>query len=222
MKRYNELMKVILSGDPFAFARFNDGEMMGIAKVFSTVARGCQVVDPLLQKKLLEALHYEADNYWKGFPCPTCYNVHYNNFFWRTQNYKHLVYAVILVNNGHWKKFMEDIKKIGDRPVHWVSGVDQDAEKTGLNIISQVFVPIKNAFDAYFKVKDYYRKVKPGELVVLSCGPLSRVLAKEWYEQNPEGSYLDAGSAFDPITKNKWLNCHKNTGKYCKDCNYET
>ena len=224
MNRYDKLIKIILSGDPFAFARFNDGEMLAIDGLRTVVARGGQEVNPMLSSKLKEALEYCAEGYWKGVPCPTCYPEHSSRFFELVSrlDVDRLVYAVTLVNNGHWVKFMDDIKKIGDRPVRWVSGIDQRAEKTGLNIIDHVVVPMKNAFDAYFHVKDYYKEVNPGDLVILSCGPMSRVLCKEWYYMNPDGSYLDAGSAFDPITRNVWLNCHKETVHYCKDCNYET
>jgi lysophospholipid acyltransferase (LPLAT)-like uncharacterized protein len=52
---------------PFAFSRFNDGEMMAIDQVGCVVARGDQYVDQGLSLVLREALEHKQENYYIGF-----------------------------------------------------------------------------------------------------------------------------------------------------------
>ena len=58
---------------PFAYARFNDGEMMAIDQIGAIVARGDQYVDESLSAALTEAIKYKQDNYYIGIPCSKCY-----------------------------------------------------------------------------------------------------------------------------------------------------
>ena len=57
------------NGTPFGFARFNDGEMLGIVQVGSVAARGDQLVDEGLSTALKESLTHRQKNYYVGIPC---------------------------------------------------------------------------------------------------------------------------------------------------------
>ena len=50
---------------PFGFARFNDGEMIGISQAHTMVARGDQYVDETLRAALRSALEHKQENYQK-------------------------------------------------------------------------------------------------------------------------------------------------------------
>jgi len=55
--------------------------------------------------------------------------------------------------------------------------------------------------------------------VILSLGPLERILAKEWFELKDDVTYLGLGSMFDPWTRGVSHSYHKGTLKTCKICN---
>lgn len=226
MNKIKEIIDNIKNGVPQALARFNDGEMTGIIKVGSVVARGDQKVNKDLSNKLKEALSHEQERYWIGIPCEYCFpKLYKKSLEYINKDYKYLTKAVVTTNRN-WKYFIENFKEAmdgnGSRLI-WVSGRDQDLnglrKKTGISIYSNVELPVKNAWKEYKYIKDIYKDFKKGDTVILSCGPMSRVLAKEWFEKRPDCTFLDVGSAFDPFTRNVWHRCHKGNLPKCKGCN---
>jgi hypothetical protein len=51
--------------------------------------------------------------------------------------------------------------------------------------------------------------MEPGSLVFVSCGPLGRILTKEWFEWDRSLTILEVGSVFDPMTQNVWRQYQK-------------
>ena len=66
------------SGIPFAFGRFNDGEMGGIMNEGFVAARGDQRVGSDLREALKSALLHKQENYFVGIPCPLCFPKKYD------------------------------------------------------------------------------------------------------------------------------------------------
>ena len=60
------LVKNIKNQNPFAFSRFNDGEMMAIEKVGCVVARGDQYVDRSCTSKKIIILEFRARHVIQG------------------------------------------------------------------------------------------------------------------------------------------------------------
>ena len=79
----------------------------------------------------------------------------------------------------------------------------------GLNIKDRFDVPQINAWELYDKIKDGYSQFDEGDVVAFSCGPLSRILIKEWFEKRPDVTFVGVGSVFDPFTRNVWHACHR-------------
>ena len=215
---------------PFGYARFNDGEMMGIDRINTVVARGDQFVDQSLSNALKEAIQYKQHNYYIGIPCSICYP-HYSNLAKElVGEYEHLTSAVATTNRN-WKRFIDTFAPtVADRRIIWIGGSDQNADplkKMGLNIVNTVRVPNKNSWNHYAQIKEKVPNLfKSGDLVGISLGPTARVLVREWFEQYPEISFVDFGSNFDPFTRGVRHNCHKgweetgfNLTKRCAECN---
>jgi hypothetical protein len=224
MKEYDKLITLFKEKTPFSFARFNDGEMMGIEKVGAVVARSDQVVNESLHEKLIEAIKHRQENYWIGKPCGTCFPKHKKTYLDLVEeDYEYQTHAVVFINNGHWFKFMSDFTEgIGSRGVVWVSGEDQKVENVkGINIRTHIKFPRRNSWDFYDKIKPVVKDFKKDDVVIMSCGPLSRVLAYEWFKERKDCTFLDAGSIFDPYTRNVWHRCHTRTLPPCKECNYD-
>tara|TARA_R110002074_G_scaffold102179_3_gene220730 strand:+ start:147 stop:845 length:699 start_codon:yes stop_codon:yes gene_type:complete len=219
------------SKTPFAFSRFNDGEMMGIDRVGSTVARGDQLVDITLSRALQGAITHRQENYFVGVPCSLCYP-EYNELAMNLvgDDYEYLTSAVVTTNKN-WKSFMDQFPTaVKDRRLLWIGGSDQNVdnlETIGLNVAKRGLVPNRNSWKFYHHIYTSFPKTfKKGDVVALSLGPTARILAKEWFEEMPDITFLDVGSNFDPYTRNVWHNCHKgweetgfNLTKRCEECN---
>jgi hypothetical protein len=228
MDSYKFIIKMLNNNEHFCFVRFNDGEMMGIEKVGARVARKDQVVNQELQSKLIEAIQHRQHNYWIGKPCGKCFPKHKETFdTFVNPDYRYLTHAVILCNNGHWKPFVNEyVEALENKYVYWISGNDQNIDLVKENFnpkfhVEEHFkVPRKNGWSAYHDIKDMYVDLKPNSIVNLSCGPMSRVLAYEWFKERPDCTFIDIGSVFDPFTRNVWHKCHKGKLTYCAECNF--
>lgn len=215
---------------PFAFARFNDGEMMAIDRIGSVVARGDQVVDRSLSEALREAIKYKQENYYVGIPCSMCYPRLNNLANELVGEYEFLTSAVVTTNRN-WKKFIDNFPKtIEDRNLIWIGGNDQDNEslkEIGLRVKKMAKIPRTNSW-SYFNtinqmIPQYF---EDGDVVGISLGPTARVLVRKWFEEYPNITFIDMGSNLDPFTRNVWHNCHKgwketgfNLTKPCPECN---
>ena len=215
---------------PFAFSRFNDGEMMAIDQVGCVVARGDQYVDQGLSLVLREALEHKQENYYIGIPCSLCYP-HYSKLATKiVGDYAHLTLAVIATNRN-WKNFIDTFPKVmsGKRLI-WVGGNDQNVEaikNMDIDVAKTALVPRKNSWRHYGQLKKAMPQYfQDGDVVGISLGPTARVLARQWFEEFPNVTFIDMGSNLDPFTRNVWHNCHKgweetgfNLAKPCKECN---
>lgn len=228
-KQYKFFIKNLKDGTPFSYARFNDGEMMGIDKVGSVVARGDQKVDESLQKALIESIKHKQENYYIGIPCSGCfpkYNALANEL---VGEYDYKVSAVALTNRNWAKVISEMGNALKGRKIRFVTGSDQKLdfleEKMNLDIIDHVKMSNKNSWSGYESIKGYIDKVEDGDVVFISLGPTARVLACEWFKEKPNATFIDIGSILDPFTRGVFHNCHKgwengfNITKRCKKCN---
>jgi hypothetical protein len=222
MNKITNILENLSTNTPFAINRFNDGELIGINRPGSVVARGAQAVNQELSSKLKEALQHQQKNYWIGIPCSVCFpDLHKLSLSLIDIMYPFLTHAVVLTNRN-LKLFTEEFpKRVKGRSLIWVSGEDQDIkglEKIGITIFNHIKVPTMNAWSAYDQVKNF-DEFQPEDIVMCSCGPLSRILVREWFEKFPDITFIDIGSTFDPYTRNNKLRVHLGTLPACKECN---
>lgn len=224
MAKIDTILSSTMEGTTFSLARFNDGEMMGVERPGSVVARGDQKVNEELSLKLKRGLQHRQENYWIGVPCPVCWKKHHDVAMKLVpKDYEYLTYAVVTTNRN-WKRFVTEFPvAVKGKRVVWVSGRDQNLEalkeKTGIQVAEHIKVRCKNAWLDYSDVRWRVNNLQDGDIVVLSCGPLSRVLAKEWFQERRTCTYLDVGSAFDPFTRNVKWRCHTGQLPPCEGCN---
>ena len=212
----------LLNNTNFSFSRFNDGEVGGILNENFIASRGAQKISIELASKLKEGLEFKKDNYWVGIPCPECYPDMYKFANNLVGEYKYKTLAVELINKNYQRFISECVPLITKRKIYWLGSNDQnlsELEKFGFNIIKQYKLPIKDAFSRYNDIKDLYKDFKPNSIVILSLGPLERVLAKEWFEKKDNVTYLGLGSTFDPWTRGVKHSYHTGRLSPCKICN---
>ena len=209
------------SNTPFSFSRFNDGEMGCIMDYNFTSSRGKQKGSIELSNKLRECITHKQENYWVGIPCSNCFPEMAQYADKLVGNYQYKTLAVDLINKNYRRFISEGIPLLHNYNIYWVGGDDQDLTKVkeSLNIIKQYKLPTVDGFSAYNSIKDEYLNFEDNSIVILSLGPLERILAKEWFEKNNGVTYLGLGSMFDPWTRGVSHSYHKNTLKPCYICN---
>ena len=215
---------------PFGFARFNDGEMMGIKATGAIVARGDQVVNESLNLALIDAIKHKQKNYYVGIPCSKCYPQMNQDAKSLVGDYQFLTRAVVTTNRN-WKYFIDNFSSaVGDKRLVWIGGDDQNTEslkKVGLNVTKKAFVPRRNSWKFYDHILSTFpASFQTGDVVAISLGPTARVLVKQWFQKMPDVTFIDIGSNLDPYTRNVWHNCHKgweetgfNLTQPCEECN---
>ena len=180
-----------------------------------------------LRDKLTEALKHNQKDYWVGLPCGKCFPQHANLAKTLVDpRYPYQTHAVVFTNR-HWKNFVEIFPTLmKDRTVYWVGGEDQTMEWLPFDVATQYVVPKQDAWSSYSDAKEFIKDFEENAVVLITCGPMARVLVKEWYEKRPDLTIIDIGSTFDPFTRNVWHNCHKgweetgfNLTAPCKECN---
>ena len=228
-KQYQFVIDNLKNNVPFCYVRFNDGEMMGIDRIGSVVARGDQIVDEHLHNKLKEVISYKSENYYIGIPCEKCF-LHYNNLANElVGEYPYKVSAVALTNRNWLKFIQESVGILSDKNVHYISGSDQTIDilinDFKFNIINHVKVKNVNSWDNYNELYQYIDNIKDNDVVLVSLGPTARVLCYEFFKKNNKATFIDIGSIFDPFTRNVSHNCHKgwengfNLTNRCEICN---
>jgi hypothetical protein len=227
--QYKFVIDNLKNNIPFAYVRFNDGEMMGIDKIGSVVARGDQFVDETLHDKLKESISYKSNNYFIGIPCSKCFPYYHSLAKNIIGDYDKIISAVALTNRNWLKFIQESIGILSDKRVHYISGDDQTIDNLvdifKFNIINHIKVNSRNSWANYDELKKYIVNINDGDVVLISLGPTARVLCYDFFKQNNKATFIDVGSIYDPYTRNVRHNCHKgwengfNLTSRCEICN---
>lgn len=205
------LFRRLIARVPFAFAHFNDGEIVAMSKTDGTTDRGWQTLSAELQQVMLEVFRAEAPRGRKlvyGIPCPHEFkdaSKFANEELDRTNSTAERTLATVFINENYRDSrsvLIEYIKRNPDRRVHMVVSEKADMEnfsnKTGIKPTSLVRIPAVEGFPrGYYDNINNTANHKPGDLVILCAGPLGRVLAVKWFISKPETTYLELGSFFD-------------------------
>jgi len=220
-EQYDDVMDKLKSGENFSFNRINDGEMRGVRSVGPVVARGHQEISESLHQKLIEAVQFRKHNYYFGRVCSTCRRKNRAAFDrYVPDDYPHIVSSTLFCHNNMWEKFIDDFNKVAqNREIVWVSGPDQKLDKLEFEISNFIEVPCCDAWSKFEEVLPMVESFNPGCIVSLSCGPLARVLAYEWFKKRQDCTFFVMGSWYDPITRGVWSRAQYNAAPYCPECN---
>ncbi|MAG28210.1 hypothetical protein CMI47_22020 [Candidatus Pacearchaeota archaeon] len=229
----NVFINLLKDKIPFAITRVNDGEMSSFVR--SQGQRFGRTQHTIITQKLIdnltEVLSHRQHNYWTGIVCHECFPDLYRIAKDIVGDYEHVTRAVVFTNRN-WAKFVSEFGNlVSDRNIKWIGSEDQNLSMLEkIYDIEKIQTPIKlpqiNAWELYDKLKDKVDMFDEGDLVCLSCGPVSRVLIKDWFKQRPDITFMGVGSTFDPMTRNVWHACHRgwlrtgfNETKKCSGCN---
>jgi len=206
------LLALLALGKPFCFVHFNDGEIESIKQVKGSIDHGWQALSPRLSTAMLAALKASHPQLFLGLPCArefggTCRRDAIK-MLEHTRGRTQRTSAVIFIN-GNYELTRPLLPKLLSRRasrgarVHLVvsqnASVDAFCASTSVPVASVVRVPSVNAFpSAYEAHRGGWTRYRTGDIVLLLCGPLGRLLAVEWFLQQPSATFLELGSFFDP------------------------
>lgn len=226
-------LRMLSEKTPFALSRFNDGEMSAFKKGDGERIGRTQhtLINQDVRDKLSKAMMHRQENYWVGMPCSVCFPDLYEIAKKYVGDYELQTRACVLTNRN-WAKFVLNFPEaVKNREIHWVGSSDQNLQMLtdvfGIKIKDRTDLPNIDAWDHHDCIKDKYQEFKSGSVVAFSCGPMSRILAPEWFEKRPDVTFIDIGSVYDPFTRNVWHACHRgwaspqmfNETRRCSECN---
>ncbi len=196
MKDLDYFLQLMDNKTPFSVARFNDGELGAITQTMDVISRGDQDVSTELSNKLKEAIKHRQKNYFVGMP-DSKYRKYTRVAKDLVGDYENVTSSVIF-HDSNWIKAITEIPKRldGYDNIVWVGSERHDISKLPFKITEYVHVNHKNAFNSYGRLRDL--TPLKNTLIFMSCGSLGRILAKEWFEREPECTILEVGSIYDP------------------------
>jgi hypothetical protein len=207
---------MLYANKPFAFSKFNDGEIGAIMDPAAVVSRGFQQSSKEMAQKLLEALTFSHPDYHIGIPCSRCYPEHHK--FARARVKGRVLSANLLINANAWVTTTALRYVLPFRRVHMVVSEQADVSRLWFKPVNVVKVPDRDAWQSYHNLLTFSQKFGDGDVVLLCCGPLGRVLVYDWFRENPNITYLELGSMLDPVTKKRAYMYHLDSFPLCPEC----
>ena len=213
---------------PFCFIKMNDGEINALLDPNACLSRGLDKSSELMSQKLKEALIYEQENYYVGLPCKKCYSDLNKKIqsYTEPKNKDYVLYANLLINSNMnvsteclQTSFKDERKKILVCNKKMASNIE-NLKKFGIPIDEVYIVSDKFAFqNDYASIVQKINDIPENSVILTCCGPLGRVLCKEWFEKNKSLTCLELGSYFDPLLNNRSYMYHTGNLLYCNICN---
>lgn len=229
---------------PLSFAHYNDGELTFIRDYLNNqhhekwFGRKQQQYNPVLAKRLYDAMQYQKEGYFVGVPCSTDHPKLRKLADQIVGEYAFKVQAMILHHNlAFMPRILHALKS---REVYFFTNEYQDLSffsDFGLNVDPErvTVVPFRNSYLEYEKYADV--QFPEGAVVVLTCGMLAKILTHVWYERHHHLTVLALGSSVDDLIQKKNIqfelypkdtpltkNLHKSRSflfgykKRCKEC----
>ena len=209
----------LLDREPFAFARYSDGELFilqnkelkldnGLIQVGNNINHGFYKAqdfkhfDPIkhedFRHKLLEAFEYKQTNYYKGISCRCCVgdeafneqiNIHGGDD-------EFLSWANLFVNSNYPIFINEILPVIQTYDTIMICHHDANLDK--LEFVTKDFRVGYNAMiNDYNKIQDIKNWIDQenitGKLFLFSASTFSNLAIYELFKHNPNNTYLDIG-----------------------------
>lgn len=189
------------------------------------ISRGAQCYSDELKERLIKSFLISNKNFYRGLPCPYHDKETYLDDVEMLKNSNidfSITHACVFHHNYSNKRHLFfDVLKTYESIV-WIANEYFDLNKlcSAINLEiskNKVFkVPLINAFDSISSVENLI--FKEGELVILLCGPIGRILAGEYFQNYPKTTFLCLGSYFDSILYNINYGYHSDNYMYCPIC----
>ena len=196
----------IKSGEPFAYARYADGEVALMKGVSVGVQSQAFQVDRWLApdqltkvgKGLLESITHTEDNYYYAISAHSD-NIGDYEFLKSHLKTDKLTFANLWINANYQK--MKEFYSTLDKSVYVICNHEARPERFPFKV-NEIF-PFPDNCILYWEEhgEDYitqlldYTSQLSGETIFVSAGPVSEILIDTMYKANPNNQYIDVGSS---------------------------
>lgn len=228
MKDFKEHIQIfkqkLIDREPFAFARYSDGELYilqnkelkldnNLIQVDTNLSYGSykpqdfKHFDPNkhedFRKKLIEAFKYRQHNYYKGISCRCCVGDESfdNQIYIHNGDDEFLTWANLFVNSNY-STFIEEIVPI-IQTYNTIMICHKDADLNKLEFVQKDFRVGYNAMiNDYHKIKNIENWINQNNitnhLFLFSASTFSNLAIYELYKKYPLNTYLDIGTTLTP------------------------
>lgn len=201
MRHFLDLLR---KNEAFTFAHFNDGELNFIRKYLrgdhkkTWNGRIQDQYDVPLAERLLDSIKYQQKNYYLGVSCSTCGAPRRKVADEIVGDYEHKIGAMVFHHNLRY--LPQIIRHLVDREVFFVGNAYQDLDflkSLDVKVKDEniIRIPFVNSHKEYDSLKG--KKFPEGSIVILTCGMLAKILIRNWYEINPNTTFIALGSTMD-------------------------
>ena len=193
------LINKIVSKEPFAFARYADGELAVLENKHITGCDGWSIGDEDKEfgNELRLSLLHKERNYFYGISCPCCdMPAHKSLKNMLQDNWDRVTFSNLFVN-CNWEKSKNFFMSYSDKIFicNSKSKLQCDFYKVPPNVI--------NAYRTHRnELKNYYCEIAKNytnKLFCISAGPLAELIIHWMYGENAQNQYVDVGSCLDPF-----------------------
>ena len=216
------LLSRLALGLPFAYVHFSDGEVTasnwtacipttpGLCKWhFKGTPNGNQRYSDKLTIAVRSSMATSHPRLYAGIPCPAVHpalahaarHLVPNRFGHRTSS--------VLFHDGNYAAMCHLLPELLRRAQTFGKGihlvVNHGAESTRFisalrlsPLRSVVGVSSTHSFSAYGRLWNATKDYVAGDIVILCCGMLGRLLATAWIQQRPDTTFMELGSHFNP------------------------
>lgn len=160
-----------------------------------------------LGSALYDTLDVDADNVYYGVSCPCCDRPAYYWYLSKVKS-KNTTFSNIFVNKNY-HHFISEFEKLTRDAVVIANHAGKNNKIGNLNVLK--YYSIGDQGVSFFEdeldvlvdeiIKDFGDK--NGLLYVFSAGPLSEIIIKRLYQNNPNNTYIDFGSSLDKYIHQK-------------------
>ena len=198
----------IKSKEPFAYARYADGEVLLMegkevgshSQAYTVDQWSAPNQQTNVGAELLESLSHQEDNYYYAISGKND-NIDDYNFLRSRIKTDNVTFANLWINANYQK--MKAFYASIEQPVYVICNHKAIKERFPFNVIE--LFPFPDDCIAYWMTdgEDYisqlteYTSQLHNQTIFVSAGPISEILIHRMYVSNPNNQYIDVGSSLD-------------------------
>lgn len=223
------LQKKLKSGEPFAFSRFSDGEMIVLQNKHLKLADDKTTVDgekagigydkadhkefdpkrhKLFHRQLTDAYKHHQKNYFVGLSCPCCVGKEDNEWMkeLRGGDDEHLTWSNLFVNSNYPLFLNHFVPLLKDKKVVVVCNESADLSGLPFKVEKDFRIGSNAMINDQWLLSELplwaeYPTQEGGWVFLYAAASLSNLLIHRMFEHDPSNTHIDIGTTLNPHMK---------------------
>jgi hypothetical protein len=210
----NAILDKLKHNTPFTYIRYGDGDFISMyphtkSRVIGAANRS--LITKEIRNKIIESYIIDEPNYLVGtldtieHPRSQYHNVDFKTIDRVVKKHPSTLYSAIAIQEAFmedWEKFAEICKHLRKNKILYVNHYYEPVLTKFFGEITHfIKVPQYSATEKYTETLDKIMNTDTStyDIIILSCGQLARVLAKDLFTSLPSKTILDFGSTSDKL-----------------------